>query len=160
MIEFFMFICLWKSGSTFFLIFLSRSSQQQIMAIFSLPSNLFIAYFFSWPNLLGTRLTVTVIKRLRKEKKKKEEKAEEKKEGYRTCSAPDTNLSTLLKLTSLVFQTWRWRYRSDFQFKGEENEMQRIREFAPGLVLASPFSGDRRHCYFASNVEEPLDFLN
>lgn len=43
-------------------------------------------------------------------------------------------------------------------FKGEENEMQRFRETAPGLDLASALSGDGRHCYFASNIEESLDF--
>lgn len=36
--------------------------------------------------------------------------------------------------------------------------MQRFRETAPGLELPSPLSGDGRHCYFASNIEESLDF--
>lgn len=86
-IDFRAFAHVWKSGWIFFLMFLSRSSWQQIRTIFSLPSNLFIAYFFSWPKTSGNLLNGNSNKKEdKKGKKGRGTEKEKKKEEFRLFS--------------------------------------------------------------------------
>lgn len=90
------------------------------MTIASLPSSLFIAYYFFHPNFWDL-LNSNSNNKKKKDKKEKEEEESEKKETeeltpIKVFLFSRHYLSTSFKLTNLVFQTLGCRYYYYFHF--------------------------------------------